>query len=139
MHAVVAAPYAHVTAPLRRLVDRFALVVCESICHDVPVPDWVRQGLPVMPEIMTASDRLADAVERTCADAVKAATLRHRVGETFRGSIVDVASDGALVQISDPTILAPVAGRCSAGAEVTVRLIEADVARCSVRFQKESG
>ena len=139
MHAVVAAPYAHVTAPLRRLVDRFALVVCESICHDVPVPDWVRQGLPVMPEIMTASDRLAAAVERTCADAVKAATLRHRVGETFRGSIVDVASDGALVQISDPTILAPVAGRCSAGAEVTVRLIEADVARCSVRFQKESG
>src|SRR5665811_2170238 len=39
-HAAVAAPYAHVTAPLRRLVDRFGLVVCESICSDAPVPDW---------------------------------------------------------------------------------------------------
>ena len=29
-HAAVAAPYAHVTAPLRRLVDRFGLVVCEA-------------------------------------------------------------------------------------------------------------
>ena len=32
-HAAVAAPYAHVTAPLRRLVDRFALVVCEAVCR----------------------------------------------------------------------------------------------------------
>ena len=31
-HAAVAAPYAHVTAPLRRLVDRFGLVVCEALC-----------------------------------------------------------------------------------------------------------
>jgi len=57
MHAAVAASYAHVTAPLDRLVDRFALLVCESVFRDVEVPDWVRQGLPVVPEIMTASDR----------------------------------------------------------------------------------
>jgi len=139
MHAAVAAPYVHVSAPLRRLVDRFGLVVCESICRDVPVPGWVRQGLPVMPEIMTASDRLAEAVERACADAVTAATMRHRLGETFRGSIVDVTTSGGLVQISDPTILAPVQGECSAGGEVTVRLVEADVAKRSVRFQVVEG
>jgi VacB/RNase II family 3'-5' exoribonuclease len=138
-HATVSAPYAHVTAPLRRLVDRFGLVVCESICRDVPVPDWVRHALPAIPEIMTASDHLAYAVERACTNAVEAAALRHRVGETFRGSVIDVTKNGGLVQISSPTILASVDGECSAGAHVTVRLIEADVARRSVRFQVVGG
>ena len=134
-HAAVAAPYAHVTAPLRRLVDRFGLVVCESICRDVPVPDWVRSALPTLPKIMTSSDRRANAVERACTDAVEAAALQHRVGETFRGSVVDVTDRGALVQIIDPAILASADGECSAGDQVTVKLTEADVDRRRVRFQ----
>ena len=106
-HAAVAAPYAHVTAPLRRLVDRFGLVVCESICSDTPVPDWVRRALPTLPEIMSASDHLANAVERACTDAVEAAALQHRIGDRFHGTVVDVGKNGGLVQISDPAILAP--------------------------------
>ena len=39
-HAGVGAPYAHVTAPLRRLVDRFGTEVCLAICAGVPVPGW---------------------------------------------------------------------------------------------------
>jgi exoribonuclease R len=138
-HAAVAAPYAHVTAPLRRVVDRVGLVVCESICRDVPVPDWVRHGLPGLPAIMTASDDMAEAVERSCAAAVTAATMRERVGETFGGSIVDVTPGAGLVQISDPPILAAVEGECVAGDEVTVELVEADVARRNVRFQVVGG
>jgi len=138
-HAAVAAPYAHVTAPLRRLVDRFGLVVCESICSDAPVPDWVRQALPTLPDVMAVSDHLAGAVERACTDAVEAATLQHRVGETFHASVVDVTRNGALVQITDPVILAHAEGASSAGAEVAVKLIEADVAKRSVRFQVVSG
>ena len=135
-HAAVAAPYAHVTAPLRRLVDRFGLVVCESVCRDAPVPDWVRRALPVLPEIMATSDRLANAVERACTDAVEAAALQHRVGETFHASVVDASPNGAgLVQISDPPILAPADGVSSAGTEVMVRLVEADVSRRTVRFR----
>ncbi len=135
MHAAVAAPYAHVSAPVRRLVDRFTLVVCESICRDVPVPDWVLAGLPLLPGIMATSDVLADTVERAGAEAVAAATLRHRVGETFRGSVVDVAAGGALVQLSDPLMLVRAQGEHPVGADVTVRLVEADVAKGSVRFQ----
>ena len=139
LHAAVAAPYAHVTAPLRRLVDRFGMVVCEAICADTPVPEWVRHALPTLPEIMTASDRLAGAVERACTDAVEAASLQHRVGETFSGSVVDITKNGALVQISDPAILALADGASAAGAEVTVTLIEADVDKRSVRFQVVGG
>ena len=138
-HAAVAAPYAHVTAPLRRLVDRFGLVVCESICRDAPVPDWVRHALPTLPEIMTTSDQLASAVERACTDAVEAAALQHRVGETFRAAVVDITKNGGLVQISDPAILAPVDGASSAGAEAMVELVEADVAQRKVRFQVVGG
>ena len=138
-HAAVAAPYAQVTAPLRRLVDRFGLVVCESICRDAPVPDWVRRALPVLPGVMASSERLANAVERACTDAVEAAALAHRVGETFPASVVDVTRNGVLVQICDPVILAPADGASSAGAEVMVRLTEADVIRRSVRFQVVGG
>ena len=138
-HAAVAAPYAHVTAPLRRLVDRFGLVVCEAICSDTPIPDWVRRALPILPEIMTDSDQLAGAVERACTDAVEAAAMQHRIGETFRASVVDITKHGALVQISDPAILALADGVTSVGAEATVKLIEADVTKRSVRFQIVDG
>ena len=139
MHAAVASPYAHVTAPLRRLVDRFGLLVCESICRDTPVPDWVRHSLPSLPEVMNASEHLAVAMERGCTDAVEAAAMQHRVGETFRASVVDVTSNGAMVQLSDPAILAPADGATSVGMEAMVELVEADVARRSVRFRVVGG
>ena len=41
-HGAVAAPYAHVTAPLRRLADRYAAEVCLSLTAAREVPEWVR-------------------------------------------------------------------------------------------------
>lgn len=37
-HSALASVYAHVTAPLRRLVDRYAGEVCVAICAGLPVP-----------------------------------------------------------------------------------------------------
>jgi exoribonuclease R len=139
MHAAVAAPYAHVTAPLHRVVDRFGLVICESICRDAPVPDRVRHELPALLAIMASSDRLADAVERACGVALNAAALQHRVGEIFGGTVVDVSDGGALVQLRDPLILAPVVGECAPGSEVTVRLVEANVVLRRVGFRVVQG
>ena len=69
-HAAVAAPYAHVTAPLRRLVDRFGLVLCEAVSRGARGAG-VRCGrrCPPLPELMAESDRRARAAERACADA----------------------------------------------------------------------
>lgn len=136
-HAAVAAPYAHVTAPLRRLVDRFGLVVCEALCRDATVPSWVTQALPALPDAMRVSDRLAGAVERACTDAVEAAVLAHRVGEVFDAVVVDLheKSAGGIVQLLDPPALAPVTGDgVTLGAAVKVRLVSADVATRSVAF-----
>ena len=41
-----AAPYAHVTAPLRRLADRYATEVCLRSAEGREVPEWVRAALP---------------------------------------------------------------------------------------------
>jgi exoribonuclease R len=123
-HAAVAAAYAHVTAPLRRLVDRFGLLCAYAAHQGVPVPDWVAQALPFLPEAMTASDHLAGEVERECLDAVEVETLAPRSGETFDAVVVSVDrnGDGGRVQLVDPPILARCTGDLTAGVRVRVQL-----------------
>jgi exoribonuclease R len=138
-HAAVAAPYAHVTAPLRRLVDRFGLVACEALCRGGDVPSWVREALPGLPEVMQASDRVAGAVERGCADAVEAAVLEHRVGEVFDAVVVDDRnSSGVMVQLQEPAVVAAADGRAALGSSVRVRLSEAVIETSTVRFTVEA-
>jgi exoribonuclease R len=126
-HAAVAAPYAHVTAPLRRLVDRFGLVACEAICGGAPVPDWVVAALPDLPAVMRASDDLAGRLERACTDVVEAAVLAHRVGEVFAAVVVDVNHTGGKVQLVEPAVLAPCVGVLRLGARIGVRLDGVDL------------
>jgi exoribonuclease R len=133
--AAIAAPYAHVTAPLRRLVDRFGLVACEALSAGTPVPDWVRAALGTLPEIMHASERQAKAVERACTDAVEAAVLQHRVGEVFDATVVDRQDRGGLVvQIAEPAVSAKATGEAGLGSPVRVELVEADIATRRVGF-----
>ena len=127
-HAAVAAPYAHVTAPLRRLVDRFALVVCEAVCQGAEVPGAIRSALPLLPDLMRDSDRRARAAERACADATEAAVLHGREGETFTAVVLDHTDKGMDVQLVELPVLSQVSGeRASLGSQITVRLESADI------------
>ena len=132
LHAAVANPYAHVTAPLRRLVDRFGLVVCEALSSGQPVPAWVREALPTLPEIMAASDRRTNGVERACTDAVEAAELRPYLGRTLEAVVVDENSKGVVVQLIDLAVVAKAGGSAKAGATVSVRVDAADVTTGSI-------
>jgi len=132
--AAVADAYAHVTAPLRRLVDRFGLVICEAISSGSEIPAWVREALPSIPEIMKASDRTAGAAERMCADAVEAAVLSPRVGETFSAVVVDRDDKGVEVQLLDVPVVAKAKGAGELGATIDVRLESVDVSTGQVRF-----
>lgn len=127
-HAAVASPYAHVTAPLRRLVDRFGLVVCEALSEGKDVPHWAREALPLLPGLMADSDRRAGVVERACTDAVEAAELLPLVGRTVEAIVVDDANgNGVIVQFSDLAVLAKATGHAEAGASVQVRVDGADI------------
>lgn len=138
-HAALAARYAHVTAPLRRLVDRFGLVVAEAVCAGREVPAWCREALPELPSLMAAADRRAKAVDRACTDIVEAALLESRLGEDFAATVVDVPEKGpALVQVADPAVLAPCEGDLTPGSQVTVRLRTADIETGKVLFEIRS-
>jgi exoribonuclease R len=138
-HAAIAAPYAHCTAPLRRLVDRYAGEVCLALCAGTDVPQWARAALPMLAEEMAKGDHRAHALDRAMVDLVEAVVLSGSVGKTFDGLVVDIDErrGGGTVQLADPAVLA----RCEAtrgplplGEPLRVRLLEADVQRRVVRF-----
>ncbi|MEY9842310.1 RNB domain-containing ribonuclease [Streptacidiphilus sp. EB103A] len=142
-HAAVAAPYAHCTAPLRRLADRFAGEVCVALAAGEAVPDWVRAALPEIPRLMETGDRRAHEVERACVDLVEAELLRGREGEVFDGVVVDVDERKHLtgtVQLRDPAVRArlsddrPGAVALPLGTPLRVRLTTADPATRTLRF-----
>jgi exoribonuclease R len=134
-HAAVAAPYAHATAPLRRLVDRYVGEVCVSVCAAAAVPEWVRAALPGLPARMADSDRRAGELERECVALMEAAVLADSVGQTFDAAVIDVNKrGGGTVQLAEPAVRATCDGDLPLGESVRVRLIKADVETRSVRF-----
>jgi exoribonuclease R len=142
-HGAVAAAYAHVTAPLRRLADRYATEACLALFGGVEVPAWVREALPRLPEVMSATDRVSSAAERGAVELTAAMLLADRVGEEFDAGVLDVDSRkdggpprGGAVALDEP----PVRARCEGenlplGERIRVRLIEADPVKRRVVFQ----
>ena len=136
-HAALATEYAHATAPLRRLIDRFVGEICLALAADEPVPDWTRAALPELPELMTAAETRAKRYERAVVDLVEVSLLRDRVGEEFTGTVVDVESKGkrGIVLVSDPAVQARATGSdLPLGAEVHLRLLSADWATGRAEF-----
>ncbi len=141
-HGGVAAPYAHVTAPLRRLADRYATEVCLALFAGVEVPAWVRAALPKLPDVMTSTDRVAGAAERGAVDLAEAVLLEGRVGEQFDAAVLDVdapkhdAPPRGVVAIDSPAVRA----RCEGaglviGQRRPVRLTVADPTQRRVLFE----
>ena len=139
-HSALASEYAHVTAPLRRLVDRYGGEVCVALCAEQAVPDWVLAALPALPDEMRTSGQKASAYERAVVDLVEAGLLTGRVGETFEGVVVTVDDKDdkrGKVSVGSLGVEAPLTGTVSLplGHDVTVRLAAADVATRAVRFE----
>jgi len=139
-HGAVAAPYAHVTAPLRRLADRYATEVCLAVHGGAEVPDDVRAALPRLPEVMARTDHVANAAERGAVDLAEAVLLARRVGEEFDAVVLDVderrPERGGAVALQDP----PVRARCEGeplplGERIRVRLVQADPTQRRVLFR----
>ncbi|MFB7569168.1 RNB domain-containing ribonuclease [Streptomyces sp. NPDC056165] len=131
-HAAVAAPYAHCTAPLNRLVDRYATEICLAAAAGRDVPEWVLAALDALPDRMAEGARRAAAVERECLDVVEAALLKDRVGELFDGGVIDVdehrPTDGT-VHVESPAVVARVEGGTTPlplGERLRLRLTRAD-------------
>ncbi|GAA1748139.1 RNB domain-containing ribonuclease [Agromyces humatus] len=136
MQSAIAAPYAHVTAPLRRLVDRWGLVVCEAVSAGREVPGWARQSLAALPSLMGASSQRASQLESASVARVEAAVLADRVGERFDATVLELRDDRAVVQLADPAVTAtcPASDRTRSGERIAVVLASADIASGAVQF-----
>jgi exoribonuclease R len=134
--AAVAAPYAHATAPLRRLVDRWSLIVCEAISTGADVPAWARDSLAQLPKIMEATSRVASQLNAASVNRVEAALLAGSVGHEFTATVLVVRGASAVVQLSAPSVTATCRAidGLAAGAPVRIRLDAVDIASGSVTF-----
>ncbi|MET7770232.1 RNB domain-containing ribonuclease [Nocardia sp. NPDC005366] len=135
-HSAIGAPYAHVTAPLRRLADRFATEICLARCAGTPIPDWVREGLAPTADAMKRSDAVAGKVERACIDLTESTLLASRTGDEFDAVVIREANGNrpAEIFVADPPVLGPCAGSPPEGSAVRVRLTSADPTTRKVTF-----
>lgn len=140
VHGALATPYAHVTAPLRRLADRIANEIVVSLSAGAtPAPEVVA-ALEGLPELMGDAHRHAGAVERAAVDLVEALVLRDRVGEVFPATVVDLDERRATVLLRHPAIVTTIgAGTLELAAEIDVRLRAVEPAKRQVEFELVTG
>ena len=141
VHSAIAARYAHVTAPLRRLVDRYGEEVCIAACAQAPVPEWVLQALPDLPDVMEQTGKRARAIGRGALTALEALVLRGHEGEVFDGVITSEREGRGELVLTEPAVVTEVrggsgqsGGRLPVGERVRVRLLSADPVT-GIRFQ----
>jgi exoribonuclease R len=139
-HSALASEYAHVTAPLRRLADRYAGEICVALCAGTEVPDWVVAAMHELPDTMAGSGRRANQYENAIVDLCEAELLHDRVGERFDAVVVDLDEKDRRrgdITIQDPAIEAAVTGPgdLPLGEEVSVELVEADPRTRKVAFR----
>jgi exoribonuclease R len=135
LHSAVAAPYAHCTAPLRRLADRHAGEICLALAAGREPPEWARAALPALPATMAGATRKAQELERAVVDLAEAVVLAPRLHETFDAVVVESGDTRGVVQLREPAVRARCQGAdLPLGHEVRVRLIEVDLEARRVIF-----
>ncbi|MFF2087413.1 RNB domain-containing ribonuclease [Nocardia sp. NPDC058176] len=138
-HSAIGAPYAHVTAPLRRLADRFVTEICLAHCAGTEVPQWVIDGLGPAVETLRRTDAVAGKVDRACVDLTEATVLASRVGTEFSAVVLREANGSrpAEIFVAEPPILGRCAGNPPEGRTVQVRLTAVDPETRTITFGYE--
>ncbi|MGB7981675.1 MAG: RNB domain-containing ribonuclease [Candidatus Nanopelagicales bacterium] len=134
-HSAIAGDYAHATAPLRRLVDRFVLATCLAHVEGRELDPALRAALPQVPDLMSASGTRARSVARESLDYLEAELLAGREGVAFRGVVIEQRRCDGVVQLADPAITARCLGTdLPVGQWVDAWLVVADPATRKVVF-----
>ena len=126
-HAAMAATYAHSTAPLRRLADRYVVMAAYAVANGKPVPAAIAQAFDRLPKVMARADALGGNIQRAVIDLAEAIALKDRIGETFAAVVTDVDQRGPRIQLCGlPVVSRLKDAEVAAGEAIKVRLDEAD-------------
>lgn len=136
VQAAIGAPYAHATAPLRRLVDRWVLAICLAVSNGEPIPAWVRSSLAQLPALMQESGQRASRLNAATVNSVEAALLTPLIGSTVDATVIELRGERAAVQLTEPVVTATtsVPPGAKPGDPVRLRVVGADIASGEIEF-----
>lgn len=136
IHAGIGGYYAHVTAPLRRLVDRFASEICLALSNGEEIPTWVTDNAKDVVSAMRRTSQLASQVDKAVLNWLEARVLQPWVGHNFEAAVLtsDKEKSKSFVFVADPPVLADCIGAAPQGRSAHVSLITADPDKREVKF-----
>jgi VacB/RNase II family 3'-5' exoribonuclease len=136
-HSAMAATYAHATAPLRRLADRYVVRATLAIANGLAVPDVVSAAFEQLPQVMAHADMLGGQIDRAVIDLAEAVMLQGQVGQNFEAVVTDIDDRGARIQLTDQPIVARVdTHNVEPGDSLRVKLVTADPDKRMIAFQR---
>ncbi|MDX8529480.1 RNB domain-containing ribonuclease [Mesorhizobium sp. VK25A] len=135
-HEAMAATYAHATAPLRRLADRYVVRCALAIVNGQPVPQAVTDAFARLPKVMGRADARASQISHAAIDLAEAVMLKGHEGEIFKAAVTDIVDHGVRVQLADMPVVANVkASGLRQGDSLTLKLVSADPDQRSIVFE----
>lgn len=136
-HAAIAAPYAHCTAPLRRLADRYVLRAVLAIANGKPVSQDLRDAFDKLPRVMARAGSRDSQIDRAVFDLAEVAILANREGQTFRAVVTDLRDDIAHIQLREfPVVASLPANNVLPGDSVQVELLRANAEQRKLEFRQ---
>lgn len=128
VHAGVGGMYSHVTAPLRRLVDRYASEYCLALCAGREPESWAHDDAEQVVDTMRRTSQLAGTVDNACVRLTEATVLAPWVGTTFTALVLSTNEEKnkAKISLKDPPIISTdLLGSPAEGEETLVSLVTA--------------
>lgn len=136
-HSAMAATYAHATAPLRRLADRYVVDAAVAVAAGQPVDGHVAAAFDALPKVMARAEAVANRADRAVIELAEAVILAGREHELFDAVVVDEDRHGTVIQLVDPAVLARVhAHHVDPGHRLRVRLVSVDVPTRMIEFHR---
>jgi exoribonuclease R len=133
----MAATYAHATAPLRRLADRYVVMATLAVANGQPVPEPVQAAFPKLPDVMRVADDRAGQIERAVVDLAETALLSGQVQRTFPAVVTDVDERGARIQLCDLPVVSRIdAHHVEPGDDVRVRVVSTDIVHREAKLER---
>ena len=133
----MAATYAHATAPLRRLADRYVVATCLALANGCPVPGPAQEAFERLPGVMARAEALGGQIERAVVDLAETVMLQDRVGEIFEAVATDADERGARLQLCSLPVVARVrTDGVRPGDRIRVKLTKADPDKRTLAFER---
>jgi exoribonuclease R len=136
-HSAVAATYAHATAPLRRLADRYVVMAALAVANGKSVPDHITAAFQKLTDVMRRAEDTAGQIERAVIELAEVALLGAQTQHTFSAVVTDVDDRGARIQLCDLPVVSRIdAHNVQPGDDVRVRIVSTDIPNRTVKLQR---